>query len=423
MGIDGPGELVARSDVALAAAACAQPHLEGFDMIRFGFLSTFPPTRCGLASFTASLRDALPAHAAGGVVRAIDSSEVTLGPRPFGVVGELVAGSAESRREAAALLNREDVAIVQHEYGIYGGADGDDVLDVLAGLKVPAIVVLHTVLTTPTDSQRAVLNGVLATAAAVVVMSETARSRLAAGYDRPAGPVLVIPHGGPDSAAPATVPTPRLRRHIITWGLIGPSKGIEWGIEAMALLPTQWPPPRYLVAGQTHPKVLAQFGERYRDSLRNRAEQLGVQNMVRFDTRYLDARSLGRLVARAEVVLLPYDSREQVTSGVLIEAVTAGIPVVATRFPHAVELLSGGAGVLVEHQNPAAMAEAIQLVLGDRTAASGMRAAAGVAARTLSWASVAEQYSRLAAGLVVTQNSDGTQSSAGPNQSSAGAVV
>lgn len=376
-------------------------------MIRFGFLSTYPPTVCGLASFTASLRAALPPSATADVVRVVDAPAVPGAwdaddsSRPAEVAGDLVAGSADSGLAAAALLNRADVVIVQHEYGIYGGEDGDDVLGVLAALTVPAIVVLHTVLTTPTDHQRQVLNGVLARAAAIVVMSETARSRLATGYDLPAGPVLLIPHGAADSD-PSQAPSslPRLHRHIITWGLIGPGKGIEWGIEAMSRLPAQWPSPRYLIAGRTHPKVLAQFGEAYRDSLQRRAAELGVQSMVRFDDRYLDPRSLDRLVARAEVVLLPYDSREQVTSGVLIEAVTAGIPVVATRFPHAVELLSGGAGVLVDHQNPAAIAEAIQSVLGDRTTAAAMHAAAGVAAGPLRWSSVADRYRHLAAGLV-----------------------
>jgi glycosyltransferase involved in cell wall biosynthesis len=171
----------------------------------------------------------------------------------------------------------------------------------------------------------------------------------------------------------------------------------------MALLPAQWPEPRYLVAGRTHPKVLAQQGEDYRRSLLLRTERLGVGNRVRFDSRYLAAASLRRLLTHAEVVLLPYDSRDQVTSGVLIEAVTARTPVVATRFPHAVELLSGGAGLLVDHRDPAAIAHALQQILTDRAAAGRMAAAAGIAARDLGWASVATQYSRLGAQLVSTR--------------------
>ena len=369
-------------------------------MITFGFLSTYPPTLCGLASFTASLRGALPEGAAGGVVRVVDNPG---GPRPAGVVGDLIPGSPSGCRAAADLLNRNDVAIVQHEYGIYGGNDGDDVLRVLARLSVPAVVVLHTVLPTPTTHQRTVLNRLVAAAAAVITMSDAARDLLLAGYNVPADRVHVIPHGAHDlGAVAAATPHRNQQRQILTWGLLGPGKGIEWGIDAIALLSDLRPLLRYVVAGRTHPKVLAREGERYRNHLVSHAEARGVGDRVRFDPRYLDAVSLRQLVARAEVVLLPYDSRDQVTSGVLVEAVTSRTPVVATRFPHAVELLSGGAGVLVDHQDPASIAAAVRMVLADRAAASRMAVAAGVAARDLGWHSVASQYHRLAAGVVRT---------------------
>ena len=157
---------------------------------------------------------------------------------------------------------------------------------------------------------------------------------------------------------------------------------------------------RYVVAGRTHPKVLAHEGERYRHALQTHADDLGVHDRVQFDPRYLDTESLRDLVARSQVVLLPYDSREQITSGVLVEAITARIPVVATRFPHAVELLADGAGILVDHQDPAGIATALRTILTDRAAAAGMAIAADAAAGTLGWASVAERYRRLADGLV-----------------------
>ncbi len=131
------------------------------------------------------------------------------------------------------------------------------------------------------------------------------------------------------------VPTPGGRPTVLTWGLLGPGKGIEWGIEAIALLQDRQSAPQYLVAGQTHPKVLARDGEGYRSGLERRIENLSLTDSVRLDGRYLDDVALAALVAAADVVLLPYDSTEQVTSGVLIEAVAAGKPVVATRFPHA----------------------------------------------------------------------------------------
>ena len=247
-----------------------------------------------------------------------------------------------------------DVAILQHEYGIYGGADGSEILHLLDEVQVPCVVVLHTVLTDPTPHQRQVLESVMAKADAVVAMTTTARERLAAGYAVDMTKVCVIAHGAP--ALETTMAEPMFRTGqftVLTWGLLGPGKGIEWGIEAMAMLRDLAPMPRYLVAGQTHPKVLLHEGDAYRDRLREQVRQADLGSCVTFDGHYRSTSSLASLVRSADVVLLPYDSTEQVTSGVLIEAVAAGKPVVATRFPHAAEVLAGGAGLLVPHGDPA----------------------------------------------------------------------
>ncbi|ONH21916.1 glycosyltransferase [Pseudofrankia asymbiotica] len=383
--------------------------------LRYGFLSTYPPTQCGLATFTAALRehltDVVP-RASSGVVRLLDVPAAP-GPRraaPAGVVGDLVAGTPGGPERAARVLNGFDVAVVQHEYGIYGGRDGDEVLEVLHHLDVPVIVVLHTVLVHPTPRQRHILEAVAAAADAVVVMTETARARLAAGYETDQRRVVVIPHGAADNRA--FPPVRAGRPTVLTWGLIGPGKGIEWGIAAMAALTDLDPAPRYLVVGETHPKVLAREGEAYRDSLVAQARRLGVAGSVTFDDRYLDAASLGELVRAADVVLLPYDSRDQVTSGVLIEAVAALKPIVATRFPHAVELLGDGTGLLVPHGDAPAIAAAVRSIVTDDSMTSGLARAAAARAPDLLWPAVAHRYRRLAAGLATRTGNSLTRPSA-----------
>jgi glycosyltransferase involved in cell wall biosynthesis len=346
------------------------------------------------------------------------------------VVGALRAGDPDGPRRAAALLNDTQVAIVQHEYGIYGGVDGAEVLDLLDALEVPVVVVLHTVLAAPTAGQRSVLEAVVARADAVVTMSATARDRLARGYVADLGKVSVIPHGAPDAphepaphepapyepapyepgrpadpdaphelAAPAAV-TGRRAPTILTWGLLGPGKGIEWGIEAMATLRRTVPAAQYIVAGQTHPKVLAHAGETYRRSLAELVRRHGLEDSVVFEPHYRDAAALAELVRSADVVLLPYDSTEQVTSGVLIEAVASLTPVVATRFPHAVELLARGTGLLVPHRDPLAIAEALHTVLTRPDLAAGMRRVAATAAPGMRWPAVAARYRALTEQLV-----------------------
>jgi polysaccharide biosynthesis protein PslF len=370
---------------------------------RFGFVSTFPPTQCGLATFTAALRDAL-VHSTtdeGWVVRLVDAPA----PRPGDeVIAQLVANDSASLDWAAAQLNRCDVAIMQHEYGIYGGADGTEILHLLDQVRVPRVVVLHTVLTDPTAHQRQILESVIAKADAVVAMTMTARERLAAGYAVDMTKVSIIAHGAHVLETTMAEPTFRTGQFtVLTWGLLGPGKGIEWGIEAMAMLRDLAPMPRYTVAGQTHPKVLLHEGDAYRDRLHEQVRQADLGSMVTFDDYYRNTSALASLVRSADVVLLPYDSTEQVTSGVLIEAVAAGKPVVATQFPHARELLAGGAGLLVPHRDPAAIAAALRSLITRRDVTARMAAAATATAPQLLWPAIADQYRDLAERLITAK--------------------
>jgi polysaccharide biosynthesis protein PslF len=367
---------------------------------RYGFVSTFPPTRCGLASFTAALRSALlrPTIDEGWVVCLVDAPAPLPGDP---VVAQLISGDSASLRGAAAQLNLCDVAVLQHEYGVYGGADGSEILHLLDQVRVPCVVVLHTVLTDPTPHQRQVLESVVAKADVVVTMTMIARDRLAAGYAADMTKVCIIAHGAPGFEATMAEPTFRTGEFtVLTWGLLGPGKGIEWGIGAMALLRDLQPMPRYKVAGQTHPKVLLREGEAYRDRLREQARQAEMGSWITFDGYYRNTRALATLVRSADVVLLPYDSAEQVTSGVLIEAVAAGKPVVATQFPHARELLTGGAGLLVPHRDPAAIAAALRSVITCRDVMTRMAAAATVTAPQVLWPAIADRYRELADRLI-----------------------
>jgi len=171
----------------------------------------------------------------------------------------------------------------------------------------------------------------------------------------------------------------------------------------MASLADLYPAPRYVIAGQTHPKVLLRDGEAYRERLKAQVAALALGESVSFDSRYRDNVSLGELVDSADVVLLPYDSTDQVTSGVLIEAVAALKPVVATRFPHAVELLGDGAGLLVPQKNAAAIAEALRTLFTDHDLAAGMTKVAGATAPELLWSNVAGRYLELADHLISTR--------------------
>jgi len=376
-------------------SVAAMPVISAFTRRRtrlYGVLSTYPPTPCGLATFSAALARGLEMNGSDvGIVRVADG---TNSPDPR-VLAELDNGVPASVEEATATLSNCDVAVVQHDYGLYGGADGDEVLEILRGLTVPSIVVAHTVLVQPTDHQRQVLEEVVAAASAVVVMGQTARQRLCSGFDVDSSKVTVVHHGAA-SPDPGYRPARSGRPMLLSWGLFGPGKGIEWAIDAMAGLKDLSPRPRYVIAGRTHPKVVSSQGEAYRDMLVARAWAQGVAASVTFDSAYRDLRSLTHLIQDASVVVLPYDSRDQVTSGVLVDALAAGRPVVATAFPHAVELLTSGAGLIVPHGDADALSAALRRVLTEPGLAGSMEREAARLGPAFSWSSVASQYAHLA---------------------------
>lgn len=377
----------------------------GGDHVRsFGILSTFPPTSCGIATFSAAL-------AAGLIADGASVNVVRCGPPPevedVLVVASLVDQSGSGRSAVIDSLNANELVIVQHEYGLYDGPDGDELIELIELIDAPILVVAHTVLTEPSANQRRVLERVCRVADAVVVMTETAKARLFAGFDIDHAKVLVIPHGAATPAASPTahVPEARDRPRLLTWGLLGPGKGIEWAIDGLAELNGLDPQPEYVIAGATHPKVRERHGEAYREMLVERAATSPAAAAVSFDDSYRELASLTDLIQSADVVVLPYDSQEQVTSGVLVDAVAAGRPVVSTAFPHAVELLASGAGIVVPQRDPVALGRAIRSILTDPRLAASMAAEARRLAPELAWSAVARRYAQLADHIVATRQS------------------
>jgi len=367
--------------------------------VSIGFVSTFPPTVCGLATYTASLLNAI----AGDRRARAGLGVVDLGEGPGAFVAPEVAfhhrnGDVPSLRKATRVLNSYETVSIQHEFGIFGGSDGEEVIDLISGLTVPTAVTFHTVLDDPTERQRAIIDRLAAEADRVVVMSRTASRRLVLRYGIDPTRIEVIPHGADARfAGPSLVAGDRPLA--LTWGLIGPGKGLESAIRAVAGLADLDPRPRYLIAGATHPHVRETSGETYRHSLFSLVHSLGLEDLIEFDDRYLDREALAHMVRSADLVVLPYESIEQVTSGVLVEAIAASKPVVATRFPHAVELLSEGAGITVPHNDTNALGAALRLLLTDRRLRSRMAMEAQRLADGWLWPAIGQRFGAMMSGL------------------------
>ncbi len=359
-------------------------------------ISTYPPTYCGIATFAAALR--------GGLVSLGDAVDVVrvgavAGDPTTDIAAELFSSPGVLSEAALDVFRRADLVLVQHEYGIYDGRDGESIVQALEAIDCPSIVVAHTVLERPTDHQRIVLERIARLADALVVMTNAGRSRLRDGFDIEPAKISVISHGAAVSSVIRSVHT-ATRPRLLTWGLLGPGKGIEWAIDALALLRDLDPMPMYQIAGNTHPKVAELEGNRYRDMLIRRATDRMVSGDVQFDARYRTLPELGKLISDSSIVILPYDSPDQVTSGVLVDAIAAGRPVIATAFPHAVELLSSGAGLVVPRRDPTALAAAIRTVMSSPRLADLMSAEARRLAPSLAWPSIAARYGALGESLL-----------------------
>jgi glycosyltransferase involved in cell wall biosynthesis len=311
------------------------------------------------------------------------------------VVADLVAGNTDDHWRLNTQFEHCDAVVIQHEFGIFGGEDGEEVLSVIRSIKLPKIVVLHTVVPDPTARQLRIIEGISDLADQLVVMTGAAFSHLQNNYSVDLSKVTIIPHGVPTAQFTSNRTDQARPGQILTWGLMGPGKGIEWGIMALAIMKPVMANLHYRIIGQIHPKVFERDGDAYFRMLDTLARELGVRDSVSFENAYVPLDELATHIAEAEIVLLPYEARHQVTSGVLVEALAAAKPVVATQFPHAQELLNGDNGIVVPHDNPIAMARALETLMRPKERALA-RAASPDPLAPNSWPAVAEQFAAAA---------------------------
>lgn len=365
--------------------------------IRTAFVSTYPPRHCGIATFTRDLASVAGAHE---VVALQPTDQVERYPPE---VHHRIRRDVDADYARAARALRDcdvDVVSVQHEYGIWGGEDGAKVLDFVRALDKPVVATLHTVLRHPTASQRRVLSQLVRGVATTVVMSASAASLLTTVYDVGPSQLEVVPHGVPDlDFVDSSTAKPALglagRRVLLSFGLLGPSKGYDLAIEALPAIVRDVPDVSYVVLGATHPDLLRREGEAYRRSLVERTNALGMADHVRFVDRFVSPGELGRWLGAADVFVTPYPNLDQIVSGTLSYAMGAGRAVVSTPYAYAAELLADGRGVLVRPGSPGALAAAVANLLRD----PGLRAAVGRRAyeysRPMIWREVGAAYARV----------------------------
>ncbi len=307
---------------------------------------------------------------------------------------------ADYPRVARQLSASVDVVSVQHEYGIWGGDDGDTVLDFVSNLTVPAVATLHTVLRRPSFRQRSILSELVRSAAATVVMSKAAATLLTRLYGVDPTRLDVISHGVPDLPlvdADSVKPALGLagREVILSFGLLGPGKGYELALEALPEVVAARPDVLYVILGATHPELVRRDGEQYRASLVRRAEELGVSGHVRFVDRFVGMAELTRWLESADIFVTPYPNLDQIVSGTLSYAMGAGRAIVSTPYAYAAELLADGRGVLVPLDSPDTLAAAFRGLLADGGARAALGRRAYEHSRGMIWPAVGSAYRRV----------------------------
>jgi glycosyltransferase involved in cell wall biosynthesis len=367
---------------------------------RIAFIGNHSPRMCGIATFTDSLRRAVSKddpNLEAVVVAMTETGAEYEYPRE--VVFEIREDLIDDYAQAAEFLNSADVDVVslQHEYGIFGGESGNNIVQLLSRLKMPIVTTLHTVLTEPTPMQRKVMDQIVRHSAKIIVMAEKGRELLQSVHDVPAQMIEVIPHGIPDF--PFLDSTSGKDKHglegksvILTFGLLSPNKGIETTIDAMPRIIEACPNAVYVVLGATHPNLLRDQGETYRDSLTARARKLGLEDHVFFFNQFVGLNDLLDFIAMSDLYVSPYLNEAQITSGALAYSFGLGKAIVSTPYWHAQELLDDGRGVLVPFRDSEAISREIIALLTDDARRNSMRQRAYVASRSMTWEQTAKRY-------------------------------
>ena len=367
------------------------------------FLGSFPPRECGIATF---MKDVVDCHdtyfRTKSRIVAIDEPGGENRVYPAQVMARFSQNDRAAYTAIARLINADscDVLNIQHEYGLFGGEDGEWIVDLISAVTKPVIVSLHTVLPEPSINHLLVARKICATASAIVVLSQTGRDILVQRYGVDAAKVRVIHHGVPDVPFGSSEASKKSfgfeeRLVISTFGLINRGKGLEYAIEAMRDIVKRHPEALYLILGETHPVIRRNEGETYRESLQASITEYGLQGNVRLVDHYLEFDELVNYLQATDVYLTPYLNPVQIVSGTLAYAVGCGKAVVSTPYLYAEELLAHGRGFLVDFRSAASIAATITALLDDPDLRHATERRAYRFGRQMTWPHVADAYGRL----------------------------
>ncbi len=367
---------------------------------RIAFIGSYLPRKCGIATYTSDLMDAISTQYPDLAAFSVAMNDIEDGyPYPPQVRFVIPENDVMSYHRAADYLNMTDVDVVslQHEFGIYGGPAGSNILTLLRDIRMPVVTTLHTVLKDPNHDQLKVMQHLAELSNRLVVMSQRGVDYLQEIYRISPEKIDFIPHGIPD--VPFVDPNFYKDRFgvegkivILTFGLLSRNKGIENVIRALPDIVKDHPDVVYIVLGSTHPTVIRNEGESYREELQCLVDELGVAKWVKFENRFASHDELTAYIGAADIYITPYLNPQQITSGTLAYTVGAGKAVISTPYWYAEELLEEHRGVIVPFVDPKAIATQVNRLIDNEAERHAMRKQAYLFGREMVWSKVAEKY-------------------------------
>ena len=369
---------------------------------KIAFVGDHLPRKCGIATFTSDLLAAVATAYPQSQSFSVSVNDIRGGYEyPEVVRFEIEEQDLPSYLRAADFLNigNVDIVCLQHEFGIFGGPAGGHILALLRELRMPVVTTLHTILREPRADQRRVMQELVSLSTRLVVMTERGRLMLQEIYQAPPAKIDLIPHGIPDVGF--VDPTyfkdqfgVEGRVVLLTFGLLSPNKGIEYVLNALPHILTEFPDVVYIVLGATHPNELREHGETYRLSLEILAKKNKLEKNVIFYNRFVDLENLKEFIGAADLYITPYLNEAQITSGTLAYTFGAGKAIVSTPYWHAAELLAEDRGALVPFRHAEAIAREVIGLLRDDTRRHALRKNAYRLGREMIWSNVAQLYMR-----------------------------
>ncbi|OQP02337.1 glycosyltransferase family 4 protein [Geobacillus sp. 44B] len=386
-------------------------------MKRIAYVSTFPPRRCGIATFTEhllnSVRIAGKRRDVDPVIVLYNETDGDSAYRNDPKFWPLPAQDRAAYTQMAEQVNRSDVSVVvlQHEFGIFGGEAGEYILDFVHALKKPLVTTFHTIFADPQPPYRRIQQQIADASDAIVVMNRQAISYLTRAFNLPERKIFYIPHGAPE---PSGEDRDLLRRRLgfegrkvmFTFGLLSRGKGIESVITALPGVVRKVPETLYVIAGQTHPEVKKREGEAYREELKEMIRRLGLEANVRMIDRYFSEEELIDYLTACDLYVTPYPGMQQITSGTLAYAVGVGRPVLSTPYEHARDLLRGCEELLLPYGDTAAWERQLRRLLADEATMRQWEEKIRQIGATTHWPHVGEQYLKLFAKLCSETDDD-----------------